>query len=213
VAAVLAALGLVGSPAEPVAAQTRVVVPIVIPAPRPAAPRASAPTSVHVTTRTRSPQPGVTSTRVTVQDTSGAGRNLGASPTAPTLTTVPAATSSLQVTTRTASPQPGVTATRIMVRDPSRAGRDLGVSPTARMLTTVPLGTPSTLVTVESPVGPDGTPAAGRTRVIVDDVTAAGRVLGSSPPASSLRTAGPGRQTWTITSDEPIDTPIVILGQ
>jgi hypothetical protein len=210
---VLVGLGLVAPSLEPVAAQTRVVVPIVIQAPRAAPVRSSAPsTSVLVTTRSGPSQPGTTSTRITVRDTTGAGRVLGGSPTARTLATAPIGTSSVLVTTRSGPSQPGTTSTRITVRDTTGAGRVLGGSPTAPTLGTVPVGTPSALVTVDRQPGLPGTDVPGRTRVTVTDVSRAGRVLGGPVSASSLQMAGSGQQSWTITSDGPIDAPIVILG-
>jgi hypothetical protein len=161
VASVLAGLGLAGVPAEPVAAQSRVVVPIIIQQPRSAPPRAAGPPSLHVTTRTGSPQPGVTTTRVTVADTTG-------------------------------------------------AGRTLGLAPPVRALATVPLGTPSVLIRVDRQPAPI-VGAAGRTRVTVEDVSGADRTLGGPAPETVQAAAGHGRQTVTITSDAPIDVPIVIL--
>jgi hypothetical protein len=161
VASMLAGLGL-GAPAGPVAAQSRVVVPIVIQAPRAAAPPSSGTSSVHVTTRTASPRPGVTTTRVTVRDSTGAGRTVG----------------------------------------PSPAGRTLA---------TVPVGTPSVLVTVDRRREPDGTGAPGQTRVTVEDVSRANHVLGGPAPASVYQAASRGDQTLIITSEAPIDAPIVIL--
>jgi hypothetical protein len=188
-----------------------VVVPIVVRAPRPAPARAATPSSVHVTTRTTSPQPGVTTTHITVRDTSGANRSLSVPPSARTLATAPAGTTSLRVTTRTESPQPGVTTTRITVRDTSGANRSLSVVPPARTLVTVPAGTPSLLVTVDEAPGPRGSGVPDRTRVTTEEVSRAGRVAGGTFPVSSLHAAGSGQQTVTITSEAPIDTPIVIL--
>ena len=161
VASMLAGLGL-GAPAGPVAAQSRVVVPIVIQAPRAATPPSSGTSSVHVTTRTTSSRPGVTTTRVTVRDSTGAGRTVG----------------------------------------PSPAGRTLA---------TVPAGTPSVLVTVDRRREPDGTGAPGQTRVTVEDVSRANRVLGGPAPAAVYGAANRGDQTLIITSEAPIDAPIVIL--
>ena len=186
---VLVGLGLVGSAPAPVAAQTRVVVPIVIQVPRAAPPRASTPSSsVTVTTRTQPSPPGTTATRITVRDTSGAGRNLSASPTARTQTIAPSGTSSILVRTQTQSSPPGTTTTRITVRDTSGAGRNLSASPTARTQATAPIGTSSVLVTVDRPLGPAGAGASGgTTRVTVEDVSRAGRVLGG--PVGDLEPA------------------------
>jgi hypothetical protein len=180
VASVLAGLGLAGVAVGPVAAQSRVVVVPIITQPQRAAPPTSAgrqsvqvtstPTSagrqsVQVTTTTVSPQPGVTTTRITVQDTTG--RLLGVSP------------------PRTAAPQPGVTTTRITVQDTT--GRLLGVSPPPRMT-----------------VGAD--PGGQRQATVGDGPTLVVPVLVTLPAAS-----GGGHQTVTITTDGPIDVPIVIL--
>jgi hypothetical protein len=164
VASVLAGLGLAGVPAQPVAAQSRVVVPVVIQRPRPAPPRAAGTPSLHVTTRTASPQPGVTTTRVTVQDTSG-------------------------------------------------AGRTLGLVPPVRTLATVPVGTASVLIRVDRQPAPIGAGSGDRTRVTVEDVSAAGRTLGNPVPVAIQATAGRGHHTVTVTNDGPIDVPIVILAE
>ena len=161
VASVLGALGFAGIPAGRAAAQSRVIVPIVIQAPRTGSASTGTPT-VRATTRTTSPQPGVTATQVTVTNTTGAGRTVG----------LPRAT---------------------------------------QTLTTVPVGTPSVLVTVDRRLGPDGSGAPGQTRVTVRDVSQSGRVLGGPPAASLLQGAGSGQQTFIITSEAPIDAPIVIL--
>jgi hypothetical protein len=70
VVGVLAGVGLAGFSVEPVMAQSRVVVPIIVQQPR-SAPSTPARTSIQVTTQTVSPRPGVTQTRVTVRDTTG----------------------------------------------------------------------------------------------------------------------------------------------
>jgi hypothetical protein len=162
VAGVLAGLGLAGPLAGLAAAQTRVIVPIVIQTQRVASPQSGRTPSIHVTTRTASPQPGVTTTRITVRDSTGAGRSVGG-------------------------------------------------SPVSRMMATVPAGTPSVLVTVDRRQGPDGAGAPGRTRVIVEDVSHSNRALGGPAPVSIQRAAGFGQQTLIITSEAPIDAPIVIL--
>jgi molybdopterin converting factor small subunit len=213
VASVLVSLGLAGPAVERASAQTRVVVPIVIQAPRATPSRASAPSSVHVTTRTGSSQPGVSTTHISVRDTSGASRSLSAQPSVRTLATTPSGATSLQVTTRTESRGPGVTATRVTVHDTTGAGRTLGVPTPAGSLATAPHGASSILVTVDRSLGPAGTGVPGLTRVTTGDVSGAGRVTVGALPVSSLRTAGPGQQTVTITSEAPIETPIVILSQ
>jgi len=161
-ASILTSLALAGVAPAPAAAQSRVVVPIIIQAPRPAATAPSRTQSIHVTTRTASPQPGVTTSRVTVRDTTG-------------------------------------------------AGRTVGMSAGAKTLGSVSPGTPSVLVTVDRRLEPDGSGAPGRTKIIVEDVSQSNRTLGGPAPVSALRTASPGQQTLIITSEAPIDAPIVIL--
>jgi hypothetical protein len=80
-----------------------------------------------------------------------------------------------------------------------------------RTLATVPAGTPSVLVTVDRRLGPDGTGSPGRTRVTVKDVSESNRTVGGPAPLSFQRGAGPRHTTLIITSDAPIDAPIVIL--
>jgi hypothetical protein len=118
---------------------------------------------------------------------------------------------STAVTVRTASPQPGVTVSRVTVRDTTGAGRAVGLSSATPALTTVPLGTPSVLIRTERRPAPDGTGTADRTRVTVEDVSASNRAAGGPAPLTLLGTAGRGRQTLIVTSDAPIDAPIVIL--
>jgi hypothetical protein len=77
VAVLMASVGLVAMSAEAARAQARVVVPISIPAPPAGSTLIARPPSVTVTTRTASPQPGVTTTPVTVRDTTGAMRSVG----------------------------------------------------------------------------------------------------------------------------------------
>jgi len=210
-------LGLAGVVAAPVAAQTRVAVPIVIHVPRAGVPRTTAP-SVSVTTQTTSPHPGVTTTRITVQDTTG--RLLGVSPRSDT-----AGTSS------------GTTTTRITVQDTT--GRLLGVSPRSRMAATptesmaAPSGATATRITIQDTTGRvlGASPASGMLAPTPSSTSSVriGVNRGSLRPAGAedlpgavgnpgLHTpfaleAGSGaRRTVTITSDAPIDTPIVIVG-
>ena len=161
-AGILTSVALAGPAIVPAAAQSRVVVPIVIHAPRPGASSPSRTQTTHVTTRTASPQPGVTTTRVTVSDTTG-------------------------------------------------AGRTVGMSTAAKTLGTVSPGSPSVLVTVDRRLAPDGSGASGRTKIIVEDVSQSNRTVGGPAPVSAVRTASPGQQTLIITSETPIDAPIVIL--
>lgn len=161
-ASVLAGLGLAGTPAGPAAAQTRMMVPIVIQTPGAASPQSARTPSIHVTSRTASPQSGVTTTRVTVRDTTG-------------------------------------------------AGRSDGLSRGSQTMATVPAGTPSVLVTVDRHPGLDGADASGWTRVTVEDVSQSNRAVGGPPPLSIQRAAGRGHRTLIITSEAPIDAPLVIL--
>jgi hypothetical protein len=79
---------------------------------------------------------------------------------------------------------PGATTTRVTVQDTT--GRLLGVAPTPR------------------PVAP----ATGSSSVVLDlDRGPAPIGVG---PGGAAGIAG-GRQTWTITSDGPIEVPIIIL--
>jgi len=162
VGSVLGVLGFGGVLASPAAAQSRVIVPIVIQAPRAGVPSTTGTSTVHVTTRSTSPQPGVTTTRVTVTNT-------------------------------------------------TNAGRAVGFPPAIQTRSTVPVGTPSVLVTIDRRLGPDGSGAPGQTRVIVSDVSQSGRAVGGPPALSMLSTAGRGQETFIITSEAPIDAPIVIL--
>jgi hypothetical protein len=163
VASGLGALGFGVIPAGPAAAQSRVVVPIVIQAPRASSSSATATPTIRVQTGTTSPQPGVTATRVTVTNTTG-------------------------------------------------AGRTVGVTPPTSVRAMVPLGTPSVLVTVDRRLGPDGSGAPGETRLIVRDVSRSGQTLGGPPAMSVRQAASLGQQEFIITSEAPIDAPIVILG-
>jgi hypothetical protein len=158
----LGALGLGAILAVPAAAQSRVIVPIVIQAPRAGSPSGTRPTNVRVTTQTKSVQPGVTATRVTVTNTTDAGRTVGLPP---------------------------ATQTRSMV----------------------PVGTPSVLVTVDRRLGPNAAGTPGETRVIVSDVSQSVVTVGGPPVVSMGQVAGRGQQTFIITSEAPIDAPIVIL--
>jgi hypothetical protein len=88
----------------------------------------------------------------------------------------------------------------------------VGLAPTTRTLATVPAGTPSVLVTVDRRFGPAGAGTVGRTRVTVEDVSESNRAVGAAAPLSVQRGAGRGHATLIVTSDAPIDAPIVILG-
>jgi hypothetical protein len=160
VASGLGVLGLVGILAGPALAQSRVILPIVIQAPRTTSPSAATP-SVHVTTQTTSPQPGVTATRITVENTTG-------------------------------------------------AGRAVGLPPTIQTMTGGGAGTRSVLVTIDRRLGPKGTGTPGQTEVTVSDISHSGRAVGG-PAVSAFQGASRGQQMFIITSDAPIDAPIVIL--
>ena len=159
----LGAVGLGVIPAGSAAAQSRVLVPIVIQAPRASSSSSAATPTIRVQTGTVSPQPGVTATRVTVTNTTG-------------------------------------------------AGRTVGVTPPATVRATVAPGTPSVLVIVDRRLGPDGGGVPGETRLTVRDVSRSQQTLGVPPATSVRQAASPGQQTFIITSEAPIDAPIVILG-
>jgi hypothetical protein len=187
-------LGLGGGlPAAPVSAQTGVMVPIVIRQPG-AAVSAPARTSVQVTTRTVSPQPGVTQTHVTIRDTTGVAGYASGRPqsTEPGVTRV-----TIQDTTgvagyasgRPLSTEPGVTRTHVTIQDTTGIN---GFS--SRTLGWNRAGIPQ-------PVG--GPPGPLRPPTVDDGPTVI------VPFPVTLR---PGPQSLTITTNAPIDTPIVILG-
>ena len=129
----------------------------------------------------------------------------------PRTTSPSAGTPSVHVTTQTMSPQPGVTATRITVQDTTGAVRAVGLRPPIQTMSTVRSGTPSVLVTIDRRLGPKGTGTPGETQIIVNDVSQSVGTLGGPPAVSTSRTAGRGQQTFIITSEAPIDAPIVIL--
>ena len=205
------ALGLGGLLAGPVAAQSRLIVPIVIQVPRTAAQPGAQPPSVIITTRTGSAPSGVSTTQITVQDATGAVRDASAPP-------------------RAGSGRPGVSTTQITVQDTTGAVRDAsnasrGVSAIGRTQASSPsLGASSTQITVQSTtgglLGPRGTPrtgasrpGSGTTEIRVEDTT--GAVHDVRSPFTSFRdqTGISGQQTFVITSEAPIDAPIVILAQ
>ena len=230
-AIVLTGLGLFEG-STPVAAQTRVVAPIIVRVPAPA-PGAS---SLVITTRTLSYRPGQTTTRVTVRDSSGAAQQ-SVSPIVRPLATVPTGAPSLQVTTQTLTHRPGETITRVTVRDSSGAGQQ-SVSPIVRPLATVPTGAPSLQVTTRTVLN---RPGENITRVTVQGATGAGGAVVLVPatrPTAAVPvgtptvvvTADPSpesdgsgaaigtpvtverlAQTLIITTEAPIDAPIVIL--
>ena len=230
-ASVLAIFGLVGVAEGPAFAQSRVVVPIVIQAPR-TTPRSTAP-SVSVTTQTTTLHPGVTTTRVTVQDTTG--RAFGVAPTPrvsqPGVTTThvrvedttgrafgvapvrrvavpPASTwsGSAPGSTWSAS-HPNATATRVTVEDTT--GRLLGMVPVSRPVSVMPV----TAGSVRFDRGPAWNPTGQTTlsSVSVEDLSGASGRPGLLTPFA-LQPGSGERRTVTITSDAPIDAPIVILG-
>jgi hypothetical protein len=206
-------LGLAGLSEGQAGAQTRVIVPIVIQAPRTAAPPA-----VQITTRTVSPQPGVTRTDVTVQNTTGvqgfssAGRSrLQAGE---TRVTVQDATGVLGFSnTRRSTLQPGES--RVTVRDTT------GVSGFASNRSSMPPpGGTVTHLTLQDKTGTSGF-ASARLRALPPTTPAPGPLPAPGDGGSSLVvpfpvTLGPavgGSQSLTITTEGPIDAPIVILGQ
>jgi hypothetical protein len=216
VTSLIAFLGLAGLPAGPVLAQTRVVVPIVIQAPRVASPQA-APTSVQITTRTVSPRTGGTRTEVTVQDTTGVRGFSRVSPSAPpsgeTRVTVQD-TTGVHGFSRVSRSAPPSGETRVTVQDTTGvrgfSSRRPGVlSPDAT----------TTQVTVQDTTGVQGfssvrsSPLPGAT-MTPGQLHAAGDA-GSTvvvPFPVTLRPVTAGSlQSLTIRTEGPIDAPIVIL--
>jgi hypothetical protein len=89
--------------------------------------------------------------------------------------------------------------------------RSVGTPGVTGQLGTARLGTQLVLVTVDPRGGPGGAGATGMTRMTVEDVSHANRTLGGPAPVATLGAASLARQTVTITSEAPIDAPIVIL--
>jgi hypothetical protein len=69
----------------------------------------------------------------------------------------------------------------------------------------MPVGTPSGLVTSA------GSGVPRQTEITVQDVSQEVRDVGGPSPVSVSQTARIGQQTFIITSEAPIDAPIVIL--
>jgi hypothetical protein len=224
VTSVVAGLGLAGLPSAPASAQGRVVVPIIIRQPGSGAPAAAAPTtSVEVTTRTVSPRPGVTRTDVRIQDTTGvagyaSGRGRAPEPGVSRVTIQDATGVAGYASGRPLSPQPGVT--RVTIQDTTGvAGYASG-----RPQTTEP-GVTRTHVTIQDTTGVNGFSSARLGWIRAGEPQPVG--VPSVPPGSPtvdngsgvivpvILQRGPGGrlQSLTITTDGPIDTPIVILGQ
>jgi hypothetical protein len=154
-AGILTSVALAGSATVPAAAQSRVVVPIVIQAPRPGTSSPSRTQTIHVTTRTASPQPGVTTTRVTVSDTTGAGRTVGMSPAARTLGAAsPGAPSVLVTVDRRLEPQGSGASgrTKIIVEDVSQSNRTLGGPAPVSALKTASPGQQTLIIKSEAPI-------------------------------------------------------------
>jgi hypothetical protein len=185
VVGVLAGVGLAGFSVEPVMAQSRVVVPIIVQQPR-SAPSTPARTSIQVTTQTVSPRPGVTQTRVTVRDTTGIRGHASSVPT---------------------GLSPGVT--RVTVRDTTgirghASSVPTGLSPGATQVTVRDTTGIRGFASPGSSVGlnPRGAPPAPRTdspAVIVPF------------PVTLQAAPGVDRQSVIITSEGPIDAPIIVL--
>ncbi|HZS32525.1 MAG TPA: hypothetical protein VFC42_04035 [Methylomirabilota bacterium] len=127
--------------ATPLAAQTRIIVPIIVSRPGAAAVRA-VPTgqavtrgpSVAVTTRSVSPSPGVTETEVTVHETTGAVRATNVPPSVVTGATQPVGARSVLIRvdrqpTPASAGDAGPTTTRVTVRDGTGALRAVGPAP------------------------------------------------------------------------------------
>jgi hypothetical protein len=214
VLSVVMSLGLGGLSAIPASAQTRVVVPIIVRQPN-LGTAAPARTSVQVTTRTVSPQPGVTRTHVTVRDTTGfSGYSGSATPPQPGVSQVIVrdTTGFRGYSGHAPAPQPGVT--RVIIKDTTGfSGYSSGH---------VPAPQPGvTHVTVRDTTGFRGFlsgQAAARPQT-------AGRSAGSQGPPVvddgatvvvpfpvTLRPGfGGASRSLVITSDAPIDAPIIIL--
>ena len=154
-ASILTSLAMAVVASAPADAQSRVVVPIIIQAPRPAAAAPSRTQSIHVTTRTTSPQPGVTTSRVTVRDTTGAGRTVGMSAGAKTLGSVSADTPSVLVTVDRRLEPDGSGApgrTKIIVEDVSQSNRTLGGPAPVSALRTASPGQQTLIITSEATI-------------------------------------------------------------
>jgi len=214
VTSLIVGLGLAGLLPGPLGAQTRLVVPIVIQGMRSASPPAAAP-SIQITTRTLSPQPGVTRTEVTVRDTTGfhgfSGMRSSLRP-GETRVTVQDATGVHGFSGVRRNPaQPGEA--RVTVQDTTglsgfSSGRSRGLPP----------GTTTTHVTLQDTTGLSGF-ASGRPPALLGAATTSGPLPapgdGSTvvvPFPMPLRPPMGGTpQSLTITAEGPIDAPIVIL--
>jgi hypothetical protein len=155
VVGVLTGLGLAGAWASPALAQSRVIVPIVIQAPRAPVTSATTTPSVRVMTRTTSPRPGVAATRVTVTNTTGAGRVVGLAPTIRTLATVPPGTPSVLVTVDRRFGPNGVGAvgrTRVTVEDVSESNRTVGGAPPLSLQRSAGRGHATLIVTSDAAI-------------------------------------------------------------
>ena len=194
VVGVLAGVGLAGLLVGPVTAQSRVVVPIIIQAPRASAPSAGS-SSVQVTTRTVSPQPGVTGTQVTVRDTTGIRGYSSVVPSA-----LPPAATGTQVTVRDTT---GIRGFSSVVR-PGAVLATGGTQVTVRDTTGIQ--------GFSSVVRPGAVLATG-TQVTVRDTTGIQGFSSVRPgafPSGASGTLAPARSV-TIRSDGPLDLPIIVL--
>ncbi len=210
VLSVVMGLGLAGVSVISASGQTRVVVPIIVRQPSLGA--APARTSVQVTTRTSSPQSGVTQTQVTVRDTTGIRGYSGSVPTG----LPPGAT---QVTVRDTTGIRGYSGsvpsglppgtTQVTVRDTTGIRGYSG---------SVPAGLPpgTTQVTVRDTTGVRGfAPPGSRVGVNPGSGPSAPRADGPAVivpfPVTRQAAAGGDLQSVIITSEGPIDFPIIIL--
>ena len=217
----LGALGLGGLLAGPVAAQSRLIVPIVIQVPRAAAPGAPLP-SVTITTRTGSAPSGRSTTQITVQDATGAASISPVAGSAPsgrstTQITVQDATGAASIFPVAGSAPSGRSTTQMAVQGTTGAVRDTGAA--SRGLSAIGR-TQASAPGLGGLLGPRGTPrtgasrpGSGTTEIRVEDTT--GAVHDVRSPFTSFRdqTGISGQQTLVITSEAPIDAPIVILAQ
>jgi hypothetical protein len=211
---VVMGLGLGWLPAAPVSAQTRVVVPIIVRQPSLGV-AAPARTSVQVTTRTSSPQAGVTRTQVTVRDTTGfsgySGHALAPQP-GVTRVIIKDTTGFSGYSGHALAPQPGVT--RVIIMDTTgfsgySSGHALAPQPGMTHLTVKDTTGFRGFLSGHAAARPQtagGHPGSQGSPVIDDGATVV------VPFPVTLRPAfGGASRSLVITSDAPIDAPIIIL--
>ncbi|HEY7601906.1 MAG TPA: hypothetical protein VIB60_05325 [Methylomirabilota bacterium] len=214
VLSVVMGLGLGGLSAIPAPAQTRVVVPIIVRSPSLGAAASGRP-SVQVTTRTVSPQPGVTQTQVTVRNTTGVrGYSGPASPSQPGVSQVIVrdTTGFRGYSGHTPAPQPGVT--RVIIRDTTgfsgySSGHAMAPQPGVTHVTV--RDTTGTAGFLSSPAPASRRPA-GRYPGTPEPPAVDGGATVLVPFPVTLRPGfGGASRSLVITSDAPIDAPIVFL--